>query len=151
MPCWIKHHSPTIRKLIICNRGSAIDCILDCFFQIVNGKVQVRHLLLGFRLFRPHRRFILRIPLKHNSRIRSLLRSRSAYARPIFIMKRYFPLEKSSIEFCQFIRLQAVYRKCVQFDFQFVLHCLNPSQIKIPVCLPALFLSFVSSAIVPEI
>ena len=56
------------------------------------------------------------------------------YACPIFIMKRYFPLEKSSIEFCQFIRLQAVYRKCVQFDFQFVLHCLNPSKFRFPVC-----------------
>ena len=41
------------------NRRSTADGMLNSLFQIIHGKVQMRHLLLHSRPFRPYGRFIL--------------------------------------------------------------------------------------------
>ena len=107
------------------NCSSAIDApnrMFNRFFQIIYGKVQMRHLLLGSRFFRPHGRFIRGVALEHDAGICPLGRSRCAYARPILIIKRYFLLKQICIELCQFIRGFTIHRKRVHFNFQFISH-----------------------------
>ena len=129
MPRGVKHDLPVIRKLLVCDCRPTIGCILNCFLQVINSKVQMRHLLLSPRLWRPHRRLILRVPLKHNTGVRSLAGSRGADTCPIFIIKRYFPLEQLRIELCSFIRVDAIHRKCVHFNFQLIFHYTKPPDI----------------------
>ena len=131
MPCGIQHHCPVLGKLLISDCRAAFNSVGNRFLQIVNGEIQVRHLLLGSRFFRPHRRYIFRVPLKGDTWIGPLLRARSACARPIFCVKGSLPLKQRRVEFGQFIRFLTVHRKGIHFDFQPIIHRTYTSRCRI--------------------
>ena len=60
----VEQYFPIIRKLLIGDCCSAMDSILYCFVQIINGEVEMGHLLLGFGLLRPYGRYVVGVPLK---------------------------------------------------------------------------------------